>query len=116
LSDVGQHRTWEATILIVAAAVLASSLLITPSAGDLTLFGFEIPVMCTWRRIFGVECPGCGLTRSFTYMAHGLVAESWSMNKLGPPLFGLIAIQVPYRLIRIVRGPRSPTRRTGVAV
>ncbi len=53
---------------------------------------------CWSRTILGIPCPGCGLTRSFTAMAHGHVRNAFNFNPLGPILFILCGLQIPYRL------------------
>lgn len=88
------------TVVIVAAALL------TPSTETLTLFGFEVPMMCGFRRMTGIGCPGCGLTRSFTFMAHGDPITAFQMNVLGPVLFLAFATQPPYRLYTALRDIR----------
>jgi hypothetical protein len=112
-ADLRHSCRGELAVLAIASSVILASAVITPSTADLSFFGVEIPVMCTWRRLIGVGCPGCGLTRSFAFMAHGHVADALAMNKLGPLLFVLVAVQVPYRLIRVVRGPRLALEETG---
>jgi len=64
---------------------------------------WTIPGMCTFRRMFGLPCPGCGLTRSFVALAGGDLAAGWRFNPAGPLLFGLVAVQVPYRICQIWR-------------
>lgn len=97
----------DALLLGIAASVLLMAALITPSDDVLTLFGREIPVVCTWRNLFGFGCPGCGLTRSFTFMAHGAFIEAFRMNLMGPVLFTVLASQVPWRLWRLIRRSRG---------
>lgn len=87
-------------VVLVIAAVL------TPSTEALTLFGVEVPVMCGFRQATGYGCPGCGLTRSFTFMAHGDLFSAFDMNLLGPFLFLAFATQPPYRLFRALQDIR----------
>ena len=59
------------------------------------------------RRVAGIDCPGCGLTRCFISLAHGNIAAAWSYNPAGLWLFLLVAAQIPFRgyqLWRISRG------------
>lgn len=59
------------------------------------------------RRMTGLDCPGCGLTRSFVSLAHGQWAAAWSYHPAGPLLFAVVAFQLPWRaaqLWRIRRG------------
>lgn len=93
-------RLW----LAVAVGVLALAATMSPSPAVLHLFGHEVPTLCTFRLLTGESCPGCGLTRSFVFLAHGQLTDAFRMNVLGPPLFVALAAQVPYRLIRLWRG------------
>lgn len=92
-------------MLALCGTVVLLAVIMTPSTGFLHLGPLRIPELCSWRRLFGVSCPGCGLTRSFVFMGHGAFAAAWEMNKLGPPLFILVASQVPYRIWKMVRTP-----------
>jgi hypothetical protein len=47
--------------------------------------------MCPFKTGSGLPCPGCGLTHSFVFMAHGRVADAFRANALGPVLFALAA-------------------------
>lgn len=100
--------TWwfsHAVLLGLGVAVVLAAALLTPSPEAVSLFGQEVPVLCGWRQMTGMPCMGCGLTRSFTYMAHGHVIEAFRMNLLGPLLFALLVGQIPWRLVMLWRGP-----------
>ena len=45
------------------------------------------PVLCPFRRATGVPCPSCGLTRSWTAVAHGRLRDGFRMHPFGPPAF-----------------------------
>ncbi len=96
-------RWWfaDAVVIAIAAAILGAAALMSPSPSTLTLFGYEVPVLCGFRRLTGIGCPGCGLTRSFVFLGHGQVLEAFRMNLLGPPLFLVVALQIPLRIYRI---------------
>jgi hypothetical protein len=99
------RRPWfgDAALLVACAAILVAAAAMSPSAETLTLFGQPIPVMCTFRRLTGWSCPGCGLTRSFVFLAHGRLAEALAMNPLGPVAFAWVAAQIPWRAVKIRR-------------
>lgn len=76
-------------------------MLLTPSTEAVFLFGWEVPPLCIFSAIFGVECFGCGLTRSFTYVGHGQFAEALALHKLGPIVYLLVLAQLPLRAWRL---------------
>jgi len=94
--------TGRAVVLLGSAAILALAFAMTPSDEAVSVFGYEVPTLCVWRATTGLSCPGCGLTRSFTYLAHGHVLEAFRMHALGPLAFLAVACQVPYQLYRMV--------------
>ena len=61
------------TLAVGALAVLGISLYFTPG----TLPGFEV---CSFKRMTGLPCPGCGLTRAFCSISHGQIGQAWSFN------------------------------------
>lgn len=40
----------------------------------------EAPNVCLWRRALGRPCPGCGMTRAFSHLAHGDARGAWAHN------------------------------------
>lgn len=48
---------------------------------------------CNFQEATHIPCPGCGLTTSFTNMAHGHVIDAFAAHLMGPPLF-LITVAV----------------------
>jgi len=97
-------------LLGLALAALALAALMEPTPDVVSLFGWDVPVMCSWRRMFGFGCPGCGLTRSFSFMAHGQVIPAFRVNLLGPLIFAVVAVQIPLRAFRLWQGPGRGAR------
>ncbi len=106
--DLLGSRWWftDAVWLGVCVTIVLSAVLLDPSRQLVQLFGLDVPVLCTWRQLTGMSCPGCGLTRSFTFMAHGQVIEAFHMNWAGPILFSIVAVQLPWRGFKLARGHR----------
>ncbi|MEZ0577543.1 DUF2752 domain-containing protein [Nocardioides sp. MH1] len=53
------------------------------------------PVICPFRALTGLPCPGCGLTRSWVYAAHGWWRESFASHPFGLVLVaGILALAV----------------------
>ncbi len=97
--------------LSVTVLLLASLLSIRDRSQVIVpLLQLPLPELCTMRRLFGIDCPGCGLTRCFISLAHGDIAAAWSYNPAGLWLFLMIAFQIPFRsyqLWRLGRGQRE---------
>lgn len=87
----------------VFGAIILAAAMLSPSDEAVRIFGYEVPVMCGFRSLTGMGCPGCGLTRSFAFMAHGDPVGAFRMNWLGPFLFTGFATQPPYRFYVIGR-------------
>ncbi|MBK7877679.1 MAG: DUF2752 domain-containing protein [Planctomycetes bacterium] len=64
------------TLAAGALAALLASFLWTPSA-------FPKLQLCWLRRLTGVSCPGCGLTRAFCAISHGDLPGAWSFHPFG---------------------------------
>lgn len=68
----------------------------------------EGPVLCPFRRVTGLPCPGCGLTRSWVYATHGWWRESFLAHPFGPLALGLavvLAVLVLRARLRRTTGP-----------
>jgi hypothetical protein len=75
-------RSRWASVACLAVVVLA---LVLPRNGP------GIP-LCQFKRVTGLPCFGCGLTRSFIGMAHLDVARAGFFNPLGVVLFPMVAL------------------------
>ncbi len=73
------------------------------------LYGFDTPIpeTCFAYSQWGIDCPGCGLTRAFVWMAHGRIDNAWLMNPVGIALFIFVLAQIPFRLTHDVFRRRS---------
>jgi hypothetical protein len=53
----------------------------------------RLPSLCLIKSIFGVECPGCGMTRALSYLLHGDLPGGLHSNPLALivlPLLGFL--------------------------
>mgnify|MGYP002778380261 CR=1 FL=1 len=80
-------KIWPSTYF-AGAVLLLSLLLPSPQNGQILGVGS----ICTFKNVFGIPCPGCGLTRSFVAIARGQWAESFAWHPLGPLLWLGVAI------------------------
>lgn len=91
----------EGLLLALATGVVALSAFLVPTDGSLAVFGWTVPPLCVWKNLTGMDCLGCGLTRSFVWMGHGDLRAAFGLHAMGPPLFVAVALQVPLRLWRV---------------
>ncbi|MFO0941652.1 MAG: DUF2752 domain-containing protein [Pirellulales bacterium] len=54
-----------------------------------------LPETCATYRMFGVNCPGCGLTRSFVAISDGRVSDAWQLNPVGIFIYLFVLNQIP---------------------
>jgi hypothetical protein len=101
-------------LLMAAVVVLFSFLLVMRADGRLAfrcLPNWPLPPTCLSQSLFGVKCPGCGLTRSFVCLAGGHWSQSLDMHRLGWLLALAVLFQFPYRLVALLCGRDRPLGR-----
>ncbi len=87
----------------LGAAAVAGALMVDPASSEAG------PVICPFRLLTGLPCPGCGLTRSWIYLLHG----QWTDGLVANP-FGIVALTATVALITavlaaVVRGRELPS-------
>jgi hypothetical protein len=98
-------------MLSIACAVLVLSLVLRMRSDDHAALAFlpdwPIPSLCPSQTIFDVDCPGCGLTRSFIHLAHGDWHRALSKHRVGWLVALAVVLQIPYRLTALLgRNPQ----------
>jgi hypothetical protein len=59
---------------------------------------------CTFRLVFAIRCPACGMTTSWAYLTHGQPLAALKAN-VGGTLLGILAIGFgPWLLVSGIRG------------
>lgn len=101
-SDAALH--WVLLGLALLVLLLAATLQATGGTRVvIPIAGIQLPELCSARRWLGLECPGCGMTRSLISIMHGRLADAWRFNPAGFLVFGVIAFQIPYRVWQLTR-------------
>ena len=80
------------TLAAGALAALVASFVWTPSA-------FPKLQLCWLRRMTGVSCPGCGLTRAFCAISHGDLEGAWSFHPFGFVFYAAAAALVVWPFV-----------------
>lgn len=55
--------------------------------------GLGVP-LCMLKLHFGIDCPGCGITRSLSCSVRGMWQDAWQYNPFGLPLLGVLVAVV----------------------
>ncbi len=101
----------------LAGAALLASLglargLASASPASVHVAGRELPVVCPSRLLFGVTCPGCGMTRSVLLTLGGDLRGALDVNPAGPFLVAaLILLAAQLLFAAYTYGGRAPVKR-----
>jgi hypothetical protein len=113
MSDSSRRR--HRGMLLIACAVTGLSFVLAVRSDERVTLPLlpdrPLPPTCLSRSLFGVGCPGCGLTRSFVYLAHGAWQESLREHRLGWLLAFAVLMQFPYRGVALWRKNDRPLGR-----
>jgi hypothetical protein len=96
-----QLRDRHHTMLWISLAIFVAAFLLRErGTGQVGFAGWpqwNLPALCGSRTLFNIECPGCGLTRSFVALAAGDWRASLSANRVGWLVALAVVLQIPYR-------------------
>lgn len=97
----------------IAAAQLAAAAWLVPTAsgGVATSDGTPLGALCWLHAAFGIDCPMCGMTRSFVALAHGDVGAALRFHPAGPLLFVAMVVLVVAVAITAARRTRPLVER-----
>lgn len=90
--------------LTVAAYFIISALNLIPSLG------------CAFRHLTGLYCPGCGGTRSFSYLMHGHLLLSIAYHPFVPYVFAIGVIFYISQTVRFLSKGRTRALHLGMPV
>jgi hypothetical protein len=97
-----QLRRWHWTVLVVGVGVIVLAFSMRIVDGDHVALRIlpqsPLPQLCMARAMFGISCPGCGLTRSFILLAEGRWHAAYVAHPMGWLLALLTLLQIPYRM------------------
>jgi hypothetical protein len=101
----------------LVAAQLGASAWLTP-VGDQVMLpgGGSLGGMCWFRAAFHIDCPFCGMTRSFVALAHGDVAGAFRFHPAGPLLFVAMAVALVALVTVFVRRGQPLVERRRFAI
>ncbi len=95
-----------AWVLLICVAILALSFWLSIDTNQdvvVPWLNVALPQTCMFRNLTSLNCPGCGLTRSFISLADGRWHAAWKFNPVGWMIFVLVAAQIPFRTLQLAR-------------
>ena len=117
LEDERPDAIYHVILLAVCLTVVVLAMLLTVRDEQFVVIPYlniPLPETCSFKRMVGLDCPGCGLTRCFINLGHGNIQQAVHFNPVGILFFGVVLFQIPYRLLQIVRHrQRRPEIRLG---
>lgn len=110
--QAGSSRRHHWTMLVLCGVVVVAAFLLEVRAEHRVAIAAVprclLPETCMSRQLFGSNCPGCGLTRSFIHLAHGNWQASMAVHRLGWMMAAATLLQFPYRISCLRHGRISP--------
>ncbi|MBF0607393.1 MAG: DUF2752 domain-containing protein [Magnetococcales bacterium] len=95
-------------ILVLCLSVLVLSRILYVEDGcAVSLNGMTLPSICAFKNLFHINCPGCGLTRSFISISRMHLDKAWQYNRAGIVVYVFVILQIPYRMYLIARDSRA---------
>ena len=99
-------------MLMLACTLVASAFIFRVPSQDrvelVGLAGLPMPSLCMSKSLWGIECPGCGLTRSLLCFFHGDFTGSLALHRIGWIMAVAVILQFPYRIAALVRKDDYP--------
>ena len=105
-------RASDLGLAAVVAAQLGAAAWLVPVGDQVALpGGASLGGLCWFRGVFHIDCPFCGMTRSFVALAHGDLASTLRFHPAGPLLFAAMAAFVVAAAVTVIRRTRPVVER-----
>src|SRR4051812_13457917 len=105
-------RAFDLGLAAFAAAQLGAAAWLVPVGDSVSLpDGAPLGGLCLFRAMFHVDCPFCGMTRSFVALAHGHLRTALQFHPAGPLLFAAMIVLVAAVAIVSIRRSRPLVER-----
>ncbi len=110
-------RVLDRGLAVLVAAQLGASVWLSPAGDQVTLPGGDsLGPLCWFRAVTHVDCPFCGMTRSFVALAHGELAAAVRFHPAGPLLFAAMVAALIALGVVWIRGTRPLAERRGFLI
>ena len=95
-------------ILVLTAASIAilMSFVLTVGPDERVYFPFveqSLPETCSSRILFGIDCPGCGMSRAFISISNRRIKKALKFNSASLIVYLFVVAQIPWHVFQIYR-------------
>ena len=93
-------------VLLVSTAAIALSFVMTIQDDQQVYLPFinqPIPDVCGSRMLFGVDCPGCGMSRAFISISDLEIDRALTFNSACLVVYLFVALQIPWHGVQIFK-------------
>jgi hypothetical protein len=97
-----ERLPWAIVALLGAMVLVVARVLHPSTSGQGTHEQLGLPP-CTFHRLTGHGCPGCGLTTAFAHLVRGHLGAAFAANPVGILLFAAVAVSIPLSIYRVIR-------------
>ena len=111
MQNTGGIRSYQLINYIIAGLIV----LIIIYSGIFSAAGNSHPVKCVHEQLTGMQCPSCGLSRSFSEIVRFNFEEAKAWNIYGPRVFMFFLFQLFLRVTNIIYLRRNPANIMKVA-
>ncbi|MDG2055201.1 MAG: DUF2752 domain-containing protein [Phycisphaerales bacterium] len=113
MDAVGARRLWGLTLAILAGTLLGIAVSLSPDPdGYGTHAQLGLPA-CSWMSGFGIPCPTCGMTTSFSHAVKGELGHAFMAQPLGAILAVVTAAILLLGVYVAITGSRVANRLAG---
>ena len=95
---------WMHGVFFLASLVVVAMSMLMRSEGVTAVYlpgtSLPLPDTCMAKRMFGLPCPGCGMTRAFISIGHGQWGRAWGFNPASFILYPFVAVQIPWHAMQ----------------
>jgi len=107
-------RAFDLGLAALVAAQLGAAAWLVPAGDQIALpGGASLGGLCWFRGVFHIDCPFCGMTRSFVALAHGDLGAALRFHPAGPLLFVAMAVFIVAAVVAVVRRSGPVVERRG---
>ena len=71
---------------IILLHLAAFALFLSANLETVSFLGNVLPETCSWKTVYGIPCPTCGMTRGVVLALHGQLTDSFEVNRSAPIL------------------------------